>query len=93
VARIARRFHERAPQESLVIPCCGRQRGHPVCVARELIPEFLALPSDAQARDVIHRHREHAVYLDVEDHGILDDIDDPETYQHLTGRAPLPEGD
>ena len=54
-------------------------------MARELFAELLALPPDAQAREVIHRHREHTVYLDVDDPGILEDIDDPEAYRRLTG--------
>ncbi len=83
VARMARRFQERRPHESLVIPRSQGRGGHPVCAARDLIPEFLALPPDAQARDVIHRHREHTVYVDVEDSGIMEDVDDPEAYQRL----------
>jgi CTP:molybdopterin cytidylyltransferase MocA len=84
VARLARRFGERSSRELVVIPCCGRKRGHPVCVARELIPQFLALSSGAQARDVIHENRDYTVYVDVEDRGVLDDIDDPAGYKVLT---------
>jgi len=83
VARIARRFQERAPHELLIVPRCQGRHGHPVSVARELMAELLALPPDAQAREVIHRHREHTVYLDVDDPGILEDIDDPEAYRRL----------
>jgi molybdenum cofactor cytidylyltransferase len=85
VARVALRFRQRAPQALLVVPRAEGRRGHPVCVARELIAEFLALPPDAQARDVIHRHRDETVYLDVDDRGILEDVDDPEAYGRLTG--------
>jgi len=83
VARIARAFKERAPHELLVVPRCQGRHGHPVCAARELIAEFLALPPDAQAREVIHRHREQTVYVDVDDRGVLEDIDDPEAYRRL----------
>jgi molybdenum cofactor cytidylyltransferase len=84
VARMAQRFQERGPHELLVIPRSEGRRGHPVCAARDLIPEFLALPPDAQARDVIHRHSEHTVYVDVDDSGILTDVDDPQAYRRLT---------
>jgi CTP:molybdopterin cytidylyltransferase MocA len=83
VARIARRFRERSPQEFLVVPRFEGRRGHPVCVSRSLIPEFLALPDGAQARDVIHGHLQHTAYLDVDDPGVLKDIDDPESYDRL----------
>ena len=83
VAQIVRLFRERKPNELLAIPRFGGRRGHPVCAARELIPEFMALPAEARARDVIHRHREQTVYADVDDPAILDDVDDPEAYLHL----------
>jgi molybdenum cofactor cytidylyltransferase len=86
VAQIARRFHERSPQELLVVPRSQGKRGHPVCVAHSLIPEFLSLPPEAQARDVIHRHLEQTAYVDVNDPGTLEDVDDPEAYRRLEGQ-------
>jgi CTP:molybdopterin cytidylyltransferase MocA len=50
---------------------------------RALIPEFLALGPDAQARQVLHSHAGETRYLDVADPGILDDIDDPDAYHRL----------
>jgi len=41
------------------------------------------LPAEAQARDVIRRHREATAYVDVEDPGILEDADDPAAYERL----------
>jgi molybdenum cofactor cytidylyltransferase len=67
----------------LAIPRHQGQRGHPVCCARELIPEFLALPPGAQARDAIHRRLGDACYVEVDDPGVVNDIDDPETYRRL----------
>jgi molybdenum cofactor cytidylyltransferase len=84
IARIAGRFQTRQPDEWLVVPRSQGRHGHPVCVVRDLIPEFLALAGNAQARDVIRRHRERTVYVDVDDAGILKDVDDPESYARLT---------
>jgi CTP:molybdopterin cytidylyltransferase MocA len=67
----------------LVIPRHQGMRGHPVCAARRFIPEFLALPEGAQAREVIHRHAGEACYVDVDDPGILRDVDDPEAYRSV----------
>ena len=86
IARIRERFQERVPPEVLVVPRVGLRHGHPVCLARELIPEFLSLPPEAQARDVIHRHAGETAYVDVEDTGTLADVNDPEDYQRLVGR-------
>ena len=69
----------------LVIPRYQGRRGHPVCAACRFIPEFLALPSEAQAREIIHRHAGEACYVDVDDPGILRDVDDPEAYRALGG--------
>jgi CTP:molybdopterin cytidylyltransferase MocA len=73
----------RVPPPLLVIPRYEGRGGHPVCCARDLIPEFLALPAVAQAREVIRRHLEHTCYVEVEDPGILKDVDDPEAYRRL----------
>ncbi len=69
----------------LAIPRFQGRRGHPVCVPRRLIPEFLALPVEAQAREIVHRHAAEACYVDVDDPGILRDVDDPEAYRSLGG--------
>jgi molybdenum cofactor cytidylyltransferase len=71
----------------LVIPRYAGHRGHPVAARRELISEFLALPAEAQAKNVVHRHVDRTHYLDVDDPGILSDIDDPEAYRVLQESA------
>ncbi len=83
VVRLARAFEERAPGRLAVIPRYQGRSGHPACVARELLNEFLALPPEATARDVINRHRDETMFIDVDDPGILLDVDDPETYRRL----------
>ncbi|MCL6505668.1 MAG: nucleotidyltransferase family protein [Bryobacteraceae bacterium] len=83
VARLVERFERRAPHELVVVPRCGGRRGHPVACARALFDEILSLPAEAQARDVIRRHREATAYVDVEDPGILEDADDPAAYERL----------
>ena len=76
------------PVPLLVIPRHLGRRGHPICCSRQLIPELLALPPDSQARVVIHRHLDHTCYVDVEDPGILADVDDPESYRRLIQPTP-----
>jgi molybdenum cofactor cytidylyltransferase len=69
------------------VPRYEGRRGHPVWFSRSLIPEFLALPDDGAAREVVRRHAPETEFLDVDDPGILADIDDPEAYRALTGAA------
>jgi molybdenum cofactor cytidylyltransferase len=70
------------------VPRFGNRRGHPIWFSRELIPEFLALPENGAARDVVRSHAAETEFLDVDDPGILADIDDAEAYRGLTGAGP-----
>jgi molybdenum cofactor cytidylyltransferase len=67
------------------IPRFEGRRGHPIWFSRDLIPEFLALPHNAAARDVVRAHYPETEWLDVADPGILADIDDPAAYRALVG--------
>jgi len=72
----------------VAVPRYQGRHGHPVAFRSSLIPEFLALGPEGQARDVIHRHRPETRYVDVGHAGILDDIDDPAAYARLPGAEP-----
>lgn len=87
VSRLTNAFVRRDPSTLLVIPRHDGRRGHPVCAARHLIAELLALPATGQAREVIRCHADQTQYIDVDDAGILADIDDPEAYRRLAGQA------
>ena len=67
------------------IPRYESERGHPIWFSRELIPEFLAVPAGEAANQVTRRHRAETEFLDVDDPGVLADIDTPEAYRNLTG--------
>jgi molybdenum cofactor cytidylyltransferase len=69
----------------LRVPRYNGRRGHPIWFSRELIPEFLALPETGAARDVVRGHAAQTEFLDVDDPGILADIDDSEAYRGLIG--------
>lgn len=59
--------------------------GHPVCCARRLADEMLAEPPQSQARLVLRRYRDHTCYVEVDDPGVVEDADDPESLQKLLG--------
>ena len=69
----------------LVIPRFEGRNGHPVRLTLGVARELLALPLTAKPSDVIHRHR--AAYIDVDDPGVLHDIDTPAEYEALVGAA------
>jgi molybdenum cofactor cytidylyltransferase len=72
-----------APCPFLRVPRFEGRRGHPVWFSRPLIAEFLAIPADSAARDVVYSHVGETEYLDVNDPGIVADIDDPAAYRTL----------
>lgn len=73
--------------KSLIIPRYHGRRGHPVCVSRSLRGEFLALAPTAETRAAIDADPDRITYLDVDDPGILADIDDAEAYRKIAGGA------
>lgn len=73
------------PRPLIRVPRFEGRRGHPVWFSNALIPEFLALPADGAARDVVYSHAAETEYLDVDDPGIVADIDDPAAYRALIG--------
>lgn len=68
---------------AVVIPTFQGQRGHPVLIGRELFAEILALGPGEGANTVIRRRHDATKFVEVEDRGVLLDIDDPETYRRL----------
>ena len=81
VSKLLDVFRERGG--AIVIPRFNGRRGHPVCVPQTLLAEFLSLAPTEETRVIINRHADRIVYVDVDDAGILADIDDPEAYKAL----------
>lgn len=77
-----------ATGSTLVAPFHNGQRGHPVGFAAEFAPELLALRGDAGARDLLARHALVLTRLDVEDPGILIDVDTPDDLRLERARQP-----
>jgi molybdenum cofactor cytidylyltransferase len=67
------------------VPRYQGRRGHPIWFSGSLIPEFLAIPSGGAARDIVRAHAAETCFIDIDDAGILADIDDPAAYRVLTG--------
>jgi molybdenum cofactor cytidylyltransferase len=84
--RLVDSFSEsRAP---VVIPTYQGRRGHPVVIGRPLFDELKSLGPDAGANTVVHRYQAAAQFVEVNDRGVLLDIDDPESYRRLKEGQP-----
>lgn len=68
----------------LVVPVFGGQRGHPVGFGARFRDHLLALSGDAGARVVLTRHASAVQQLEVDDPGVVQDVDTPADAGRLT---------
>jgi molybdenum cofactor cytidylyltransferase len=76
----------RREQAQIVIPSFHGTRGNPVLLDRSVFPEVMALEGDIGSRAIFGNHLEGIAKVDVEDEGILLDIDDSDDYDRLRGK-------
>lgn len=62
---------------AIAAPSYRGQRGHPVGFARRFLDELSALRGDAGAREILSAHPRDIMLYEVEDPGVLRDIDRP----------------
>jgi molybdenum cofactor cytidylyltransferase len=70
----------------VVIPSYQGRRGHPVVIGRQVLAELLGLASDAGADSVVRKYRPTTQFVEVEDEGVVTDVDDGESYRRLTSK-------
>ena len=71
---------------AIVVPVFDGERGHPVGFSRRFRAELLALSGDAGARTVVTAHAAAVHRLDVDDPGVLQDVDTRADAERLAGR-------
>jgi molybdenum cofactor cytidylyltransferase len=64
-------------QPCIVVPRFAGTAGHPVGFSRDFFAELIALTGDRGARAVIDAHSSLVQRIDVEDPGVVTDIDQP----------------
>jgi molybdenum cofactor cytidylyltransferase len=62
---------------AIVSPRYKGKRGHPVVMPLALRDEIAATPASANLHEVIKRHQDERVDLDVDDAGVVRDVDTP----------------
>jgi molybdenum cofactor cytidylyltransferase len=87
--QIAQLAHQhRSSRAQIVIPSYRGVRGNPVLLDRSVFAEVMALQGDVGCRAIFGNHTERILNLEVEDEGILLDIDNYEDYERLRGETP-----
>jgi molybdenum cofactor cytidylyltransferase len=77
----------------LVIPTFRGRCGHPVIFGRALFSEFKSAPLHLGAAAVVKGHADEILHMEVEDEGILIDIDTPEIYRRHARKLADPHTD
>lgn len=80
-----------ASGSSIVVARYRGRRGHPVIFDRSVFAELMAAPEDQGARVVVNAKPERVVYVDVEDSGVVLDLDTPADLAKA-GLPPPPSG-
>jgi molybdenum cofactor cytidylyltransferase len=78
--------YRRSPAQ-IAIPSYQGARGNPVLLDRSVFAEVAALEGDIGCRAIFAKHLEGIVNVEVEDVGVLLDIDDQEDYDRLKLRG------
>lgn len=71
---------------SIVVPCYRKRRGHPLLVPRDVLDE---LGENQTLRDLLRSDAGRICHIDVDDQGVLLDMDTPEEYQRICGIVQL----
>ena len=67
----------------IVVPYYRGERGNPVLLGRSVFAEAMALEGDVGCRSIFAQHTKGILRVDVDDPGILADIDSREDYERL----------
>jgi len=65
---------------ALIVPSFQMRRGHPWLVARPYWDQILRMSPPETPRDFLNRHASEIRYVEINDPGILKDLDTPEDY-------------
>jgi CTP:molybdopterin cytidylyltransferase MocA len=71
-------------RDGIVRPTHHGRHGHPVIFTRAVFDDLRRADRSAGARSVVHAHAHDLVNLEVDDPGVLHDIDSPEDYARAT---------
>lgn len=82
VRAVIAKYRERP---AIVSPRYRGKRGHPVAMPLALREEIRATPSSATLHEVIKKHADARVDLDVDDPGVVRDVDTPADLERGTG--------
>lgn len=81
VQRVREEFHNRRGKDVIVVPATGGKRGHPLLFSAAFRDEVLNDFDDVGLRGLLQRHPDAIAEAQIDDDGVLRDMDYPEDYQ------------
>lgn len=69
----------------ILIPSYKMKRGHPACFASGFMDEIMAMDIGASLKDILKKHESLINYLNVNDPGVVINVDTPGEYEKLRG--------
>lgn len=85
IARLIREATESGAP--LAVPVYQGKRGHPLAIAPALIPGIETLDPEVGLKQLRDRHEAELLNVEVEDAGVVLDVDTPEEYENLWRRT------
>ncbi len=70
-----------AKKDKIVVPVYNGRRGHPVIFGEDFINELLEKECPEGAKTIVKSHPESILEIEIDDIGVLMDIDTPEEYE------------
>lgn len=83
LAATLQRLRDLARRDRIVCPLFESQRGHPVVFGAQYFAELSRLSGDTGARRVLSAHAGDVVDIDVDDEGVITDIDTPADWDRI----------
>jgi molybdenum cofactor cytidylyltransferase len=81
-------FRQAFPGKNIVVPVVKGRHGHPVLFGSKYRGEILAIEGDVGGREILAKHPEEILHVQMDTDAMLVDIDTPEDYQtHLRSPA------
>jgi molybdenum cofactor cytidylyltransferase len=78
-----RRLRDLARRDRIFCPFFERKRGHPVIFGAQYFAELSRLAGDTGARRILSSARDQVVDIDVDDVGVLADVDTPADWERI----------
>ena len=82
----------RASRSPLTIPLYRGKRGHPAIFGQAMFAELVDPALVGGAKTVVHRHLGDALLVEVEDRGVIIDVDTPGAYEAILEAVQAPAG-